>query len=162
MTLGKVSYHIPCHLRVQNVGQKTREMLQMIPGATVNTVERCAGHDGTWGVKEEYYDLSMKIGKPVFKAMASDRSRLHKFRLRHCRPSYLPGHGQDLGPETASDSPDPDRLRTLRGVFRQPLRPFARVAGQFRGLAPPAPENTPLRLDARSSPRRDFRPDLPD
>jgi Fe-S oxidoreductase len=69
--LGKVSYHIPCHSRVQNVGRKTEEMLKMT-GATVNTVERCAGHDGTWGVKEEYYALSMKIGKPVFKAMAKD------------------------------------------------------------------------------------------
>ena len=69
--LGKVSYHIPCHSRVQNVGRKTEEMLKMT-GATVNTVERCAGHDGTWGVKEEYYELSMKIGKPVFKAMAKD------------------------------------------------------------------------------------------
>ncbi|MCE9571431.1 MAG: Fe-S oxidoreductase, partial [Rhodocyclales bacterium] len=69
--LGKVSYHIPCHSRVQNVGKKTEEMLKMT-GATVNTVERCAGHDGTWGVKEEYYALSMKIGKPVFKAMAKD------------------------------------------------------------------------------------------
>lgn len=69
--LGKVSYHIPCHLRVQNLGQKTREMLQLVPDTTVNTVERCAGHDGTWGVKKEYFDMSMKIGKPVFKAMAN-------------------------------------------------------------------------------------------
>ncbi len=69
--LGKVSYHIPCHSRVQNVGRKTEEMLKLT-GATVNTVERCAGHDGTWGVKEEYYALSMKIGKPVFRAMAKD------------------------------------------------------------------------------------------
>lgn len=69
--LGKVSYHIPCHSRVQNLGQKTRETLQLVPGTTVNTVERCAGHDGTWGVKEEYFALSMKIGRPVFKAMAS-------------------------------------------------------------------------------------------
>jgi glycerol-3-phosphate dehydrogenase subunit C len=53
------------------VGRKTEEMLKMT-GATVNTVERCSGHDGTWGVKEEYYELSMKIGKPVFKAMAKD------------------------------------------------------------------------------------------
>ncbi len=68
--LGKVSYHIPCHSRVQNVGQKTREMLQLIPGTKVNTVERCAGHDGTWGVKAEYFENSMKIGRPVFKAMA--------------------------------------------------------------------------------------------
>jgi glycerol-3-phosphate dehydrogenase subunit C len=68
--LGKVSYHIPCHSRVQNIGQKTREALQLIPGTQVNVVERCAGHDGTWGVKTEYYDMSMKIGRPVFKQMA--------------------------------------------------------------------------------------------
>ena len=42
-----MSYHIPCHARVQNVGQKTREALEWIPGTEVNTVERCAGHDGT-------------------------------------------------------------------------------------------------------------------
>jgi Fe-S oxidoreductase len=69
--LGKVSYHIPCHSRVQNVGQKTREALQLVPGTQINTVERCAGHDGTWGVKEEYFEFSMKIGKPVFKQMGS-------------------------------------------------------------------------------------------
>jgi glycerol-3-phosphate dehydrogenase subunit C len=67
--LGKVSYHIPCHLRVQNMGQKTREMLEKIPETTVTTVERCAGHDGTWGVKSEYYEKSMKIGRPVFRLM---------------------------------------------------------------------------------------------
>lgn len=69
--LGKVSYHVPCHLRVQNMGLKTREMLQMVPGTQVATVERCSGHDGTWGVKSEYFEHSMKIGKPVFKQMAA-------------------------------------------------------------------------------------------
>jgi Fe-S oxidoreductase len=69
--IGKVSYHIPCHSRVQNVGQKTREMLEMIPGTTVTTIERCAGHDGTWGVKKEYFANSMKIGRPVFRALAA-------------------------------------------------------------------------------------------
>jgi Fe-S oxidoreductase len=68
--LGKVSYHVPCHSRVQNMGQKTREMLESIPGTQVTTVERCAGHDGTWGVKTEHFDNSMKIGRPVFRAMA--------------------------------------------------------------------------------------------
>jgi glycerol-3-phosphate dehydrogenase subunit C len=68
--LGKVSYHIPCHLRVQNIGQKTREFLEKIPGTTVTTVERCSGHDGTWGVKTEYFEQSMKIGRPVFRQMA--------------------------------------------------------------------------------------------
>jgi Fe-S oxidoreductase len=70
--LGKVAYHIPCHSRVQNIGQKTREALQLIPGTTVKTVERCAGHDGTWGVKSEFYAHSMKIGRPVFRAMGEE------------------------------------------------------------------------------------------
>lgn len=68
--LGKVSYHIPCHSRVQNMGQKTREMLESVPGTAVTTVERCAGHDGTWGVKEEFFASSMKIGRPVFRQMS--------------------------------------------------------------------------------------------
>jgi Fe-S oxidoreductase len=68
--LGKVAYHIPCHSRVQNMGQKTREMLEAIPGTALTTVERCSGHDGTWGVKTEYFDNSMKIGRPVFRQMA--------------------------------------------------------------------------------------------
>jgi Fe-S oxidoreductase len=70
-SLGNVSYHIPCHLRVQNTGQKTKDLLQMIPDTRVTVVERCSGHDGTWGVKTEYYADSMKIGKPVFRQMAA-------------------------------------------------------------------------------------------
>ena len=67
--LGRVSYHVPCHSRVQNIGQKTREAIEWVPGTTVTTVERCSGHDGTWGVKKEFYSASMKIGRPVFRQM---------------------------------------------------------------------------------------------
>ena len=69
--LGNVSYHIPCHQRVQNIGKKTRDVMQLIPGTSVNSVERCSGHDGTWGVKNEYFADSMKIGRPVFKQMSA-------------------------------------------------------------------------------------------
>jgi len=73
--LGRVSYHIPCHGRVQNIGKKTEEMFKLI-GAKVdvklNTVERCSGHAGTYGVKTPYHPVAMKIGKAVFKAMAKD------------------------------------------------------------------------------------------
>ena len=73
--LGKVSYHIPCHGRVQNIGKKTEEMFKLI-GQTVElkltTVERCSGHAGTYGVKTPTHPVAMKIGKPVFKAMAKD------------------------------------------------------------------------------------------
>jgi glycerol-3-phosphate dehydrogenase subunit C len=70
--LGHVSYHIPCHSRVQNVGKKTAETLKLVPGTEVNVVERCSGHSGTWGVKKEFHAQAMKIGKPVFKAMANN------------------------------------------------------------------------------------------
>jgi len=65
-----VAYHVPCHGRVQNLGRKTEEVLKWIPQTTVTTVERCSGHAGTWGVKKEFHAMAMKIGKPVFRAMA--------------------------------------------------------------------------------------------
>ena len=73
--LGKVSYHIPCHGRVQNIGKKTEEMFKLVGSkveVTLNTVERCSGHAGTYGVKTPTHPVAMKIGKPVFKAMAKD------------------------------------------------------------------------------------------
>jgi len=70
--LGHVSYHIPCHSRVQNIGRKTADALQLVPNTQLNVVERCSGHAGTYGVKKEFHDMSMKIGKPVFKAMANN------------------------------------------------------------------------------------------
>ena len=73
--LGKVSYHIPCHGRVQNIGRKTEEMFKLIGqkvNVQLNTVERCSGHAGTYGVKTPYHPVALKIGRPVFKAMAKD------------------------------------------------------------------------------------------
>jgi Fe-S oxidoreductase len=63
---GKVVYQVPCHLKAQSIGYKSRDLMQLIPGTTVEMVERCSGHDGTWGVKKEYFDLSMKVGQRLF------------------------------------------------------------------------------------------------
>lgn len=63
--LGKVAYHVPCHQRVQNVGPKTREVLEWIPGTELLSVERCSGHDGTYGVKQRFRAASLKIAAPV-------------------------------------------------------------------------------------------------
>ena len=73
--LGRVSYHVPCHGRVQKIGRKTEEMFKLIGQSVevkLNTVERCSGHAGTYGVKTPYHPVAMKIGKPVFKAMGRD------------------------------------------------------------------------------------------
>ncbi len=63
--LGKVAYHAACHQRVQNIGSKTRDILQLVPDTEITTIERCSGHDGTYAVKSEFHDISMKIARPV-------------------------------------------------------------------------------------------------
>jgi glycerol-3-phosphate dehydrogenase subunit C len=63
--LGKVSYHVPCHLRVQNIGLKTRDLLRLVPGTSIDTIERCSGHNGTYGVRARFRAASVRIGRPV-------------------------------------------------------------------------------------------------
>jgi len=64
-SLGKIAYQVACHLRVQNIGMKTRDLLQLVPETTVEAIERCSGHDGTYAVKSEFHEVSMKICRPV-------------------------------------------------------------------------------------------------
>ena len=75
--LGKVAYHVPCHLRVQNIGLKTRDILNLIPGTTLEVIERCSGHDGTYAVKQEFHEQSMKIAKPVVSRVAAANADYH-------------------------------------------------------------------------------------
>ena len=63
--LGKVAWQAACHQRVQNIGPKTRDVLNLVPNTEVITIERCSGHDGTYGVKKETYEFARKIAKPV-------------------------------------------------------------------------------------------------
>jgi Fe-S oxidoreductase len=63
--LGRVAYHAPCHQRVQNIGPKTRELLSLVPGTEIEAIERCSGHDGTYGVRTATYELAVKLARPV-------------------------------------------------------------------------------------------------
>jgi glycerol-3-phosphate dehydrogenase subunit C len=72
--VGKVRYHQPCHLKAQDIGFKAQELMKLIPGAEVKRMQACSGHDGTWSVKKEYFEESMKVGKPLFKFMQQDES----------------------------------------------------------------------------------------
>jgi Fe-S oxidoreductase len=65
--LGNISYHVACHQRVQNIGPKTRQILELIEDTTVNSIERCSGHDGTYGVKKETLQFANKIAKPIIR-----------------------------------------------------------------------------------------------
>jgi len=74
--LGNISYQVACHLRVQNIGMKTRDILALVPGTEVNAIERCSGHDGTYAVKKETREKSLKIARPVVR-MADEKNPDH-------------------------------------------------------------------------------------
>ncbi len=73
--LGKVAWQVACHQRVQKIGPKTRDILQLVPDTEVVTIERCSGHDGTYGVKRETYAISRKIARPVEKRVQQSEAR---------------------------------------------------------------------------------------
>jgi Fe-S oxidoreductase len=105
--LGKISYHVACHQRVQNVGMKTREILQLVPGTQVEAIERCSGHDGTYAVKSEFHDAAMKIGRPVVE------------RIKNAAPDFyasdcpIAGHHLQSGLNDGSESIHPLTLLRL-------------------------------------------------
>jgi Fe-S oxidoreductase len=106
---GDVNYHMPCHLRVQNVGYKTRDLLSLLPKTKVKVVEECSGHDGTWAMKKENFEASLKWGKRAFAQMAEGEPDI-----------------------TCSDCPLA-AIQIGQGTGRRPLNPIQIVAKSYRG-----------------------------
>jgi len=72
--LGDISYQVACHLRVQNIGLKTRDVLSLVPDTQVHALERCSGHDGTYAVRVETRDKSVKIARPVVRKVEQQQA----------------------------------------------------------------------------------------
>jgi glycerol-3-phosphate dehydrogenase subunit C len=107
--LGKISYHVPCHLRVQNLGLKTRDVLMLVPQTQVEPIERCSGHNGTYGVKREYREASVKIGRPVVRRVADSGA---DFYSSDCP---MAGHQIESGLEDVREPTHP--LKLLRMAY---------------------------------------------
>ena len=71
--IGSVGYHVPCHLKVQKIGFRSRDVMKKLPGTQVKLVDRCSCMDGTWGMKTEYYDLSKKGAKKLLDELTEDK-----------------------------------------------------------------------------------------
>ncbi len=110
-SLGKVSYHVPCHLRVQNIGLKTRDVLKLVPDTTVDVIERCSGHNGTYAVKKEFRAASMKIGRPVMT------------RVENAKPAHytsdcpMAGHQIESGLKEMAGKEPEHPLKLLRMAY---------------------------------------------
>ena len=66
----QITYHAPCHLRAQNIGYRSRDLMKLA-GAKITLVAECSGIDGTWGYREQYYDLSRNVAKKMAEAIDS-------------------------------------------------------------------------------------------
>jgi glycerol-3-phosphate dehydrogenase subunit C len=64
----EVTYHAPCHLRAQNVGLKSRDLVKLT-GAKIKVVAECSGIDGTWGYREKNYETSRRVATKMAKAI---------------------------------------------------------------------------------------------
>jgi Fe-S oxidoreductase len=107
--LGKISYHVPCHLRVQNLGLKTRDALRLVPGTSVEAIERCSGHNGTYGVKQRFRAAAVKIGGPVVQRVAAAQAD------HYASDCPMAGHQIESGLESARAPEHP--LRLLRIAY---------------------------------------------
>ena len=68
----RVAYHAPCHQERLGLGIFTLELLRMIPGLELVELDsNCCGIAGTYGFKKENYEVSQKIGKPLFDNIAA-------------------------------------------------------------------------------------------
>ena len=72
---GGVTVHHACHARAQNMGNKARDMLQLIPNIKIDVVEKCAGHGGTFGVMKSTYDIAHKFGKITAKISSKKNNK---------------------------------------------------------------------------------------
>jgi Fe-S oxidoreductase len=70
---GPVSYHAPCHLRAQNIGFRSRDLMKLIPGAELSFTAECCGHNGTWAMKKENFEASLKTGQKAFDSLSGSR-----------------------------------------------------------------------------------------
>jgi len=101
--LGKVAYHVPCHQRVQKIGPKTKEVLELVPDTEITLIERCSGHDGTYAVKTEYHEIAMKICKPVTNKIKS--TELDHYISDCPMAGHQIDNGMDEGSEMRAESP---------------------------------------------------------
>jgi glycerol-3-phosphate dehydrogenase subunit C len=106
---GTVNYHIPCHLRAQNIGYKTRDVLSLLPNTKIKVVEECSGHDGTWSMKKENFEASLRWGSRAFREMAEGEPNT-----------------------TCSDCPLA-AIQIEQGTGRRPLNPMQILAKSYRG-----------------------------
>ena len=108
-TLGRIDYHVACHLRVQNMGLKTKEVLELVPDTRVDPIQRCSGHDGTYAVKVEFHSDAKKIAGPIAQRVRNGVANTYA--------SDCPMAGHHIAHEVADGSEAQHPLALMRRAY---------------------------------------------
>jgi glycerol-3-phosphate dehydrogenase subunit C len=74
--VGKVAYHQPCHLKYQAIGAKSIELLRLSGAEVVFIDKGCSGHDGTWAMKKEYFDLAQRVARGLHRGVNESNAEI--------------------------------------------------------------------------------------
>lgn len=89
-----IAYHQPCHLRVLDPKKSGPQLMELIPGVTIDPIEAgCTGMAGTWGLQKKNYRNSLRIGWPLISAMRSARVSIATTECSACKMQIE--HGSD-------------------------------------------------------------------
>ena len=94
--VGEIGYHVPCHLKVQKIGFRSRDVMKKLPGAKVTLVDKCSCMDGTWGMKKEWYELSKKGAKPLLDGLVAQKPGTLASDCLIAKLQIEEGTGQDV------------------------------------------------------------------
>ncbi len=108
-SLGRIALHVACHQRVQNIGGRTREILELVPDTSVTPIERCSGHDGTYGVRVETHAASRKIARGTVRRL--ERVEFDRFA------SDCPMAATHLADELELEHPETNPITLLRIAY---------------------------------------------
>jgi Fe-S oxidoreductase len=125
VNVGEIGYHLPCHLKVQKIGFRSRDMLKGLPGAKVKLVDQCSCMDGTWGMKKEYYELSKKGAEKLLTGLTEPKQGTLSSDCLIAKLQIEEGTGQSV------EHPIEVMWRSYGGTATTPLPP--------RGPATPPP-----------------------
>lgn len=90
-----LGHHVPCHQKALRGAIRGPDLLELIPGVRVHTVDAgCSGMGGTWGLRADRYADSLAAGRAVFAELDRPRVLLGSTECSACRIQMQEGTGK--------------------------------------------------------------------
>lgn len=96
----RLAYHAPCHMKSQGIGRPWLQLLRAVPGVEIEEIKAdCCGMAGTYGFKKEKYNISMDIGRDLFRGVLAYKPDLAVTECGSCQMQIEHGtHVRTLHP----------------------------------------------------------------